>query len=458
MDREPGRSEMIRWGEKPDRNEFRHYMAAAFAAIIAGIVIISFYFIVKRFDGLKASIDAANRVLLPFVFGLAIAFMMNPIMEFFEKYLLKWFLPRKKSEETIRKTRHIIRLISSTVAVIVLVGILVLFFSIVTPQIVSSITYILNHINEQLAGVLDWANQITGKRFEETLMYAKEDENIANFIDNVVDMALKYMKWDEQSAMVSDITSSAMLVGRVIFAFFVGLVAAIYILTDKEIFKGQAKKMVYGVFKPQHANIIMEVARKARDVFYGFIVGKIIDSAIIGLICYISMLILGMPYPVLVAVIVGVTNVIPIFGPYIGAVPTVTIIFFTNPTKGIIFLLYIIILQQVDGNIIGPKILGDSTGLSAFWVLFAIVVGGGMFGVIGMLFAVPMMALIYYICQRIFRYLARKRGLPAETGAYLKLDIVDPVTGKIVMMKARSVEEKPAEHKRFGRKKPEEKQ
>ena len=435
MDREPGRSEMIRWGEKPDRNEFRHYMAAAFAAIIAGIVIISFYFIVKRFDGLKASIDAANRVLLPFVFGLAIAFMMNPIMEFFEKYLLKWFLPRKKSEETIRKTRHIIRLISSTVAVIVLVGILVLFFSIVTPQIVSSITYILNHINEQLAGVLDWANQITGKRFEETLMYAKEDENIANFIDNVVDMALKYMKWDEQSAMVSGITSSAMLVGRVIFAFFVGLVAAIYILTDKEIFKGQAKKMVYG-----------------------FIVGKIIDSAIIGLICYVSMLILGMPYPVLVAVIVGVTNVIPIFGPYIGAVPTVTIIFFTNPTKGIIFLLYIIILQQVDGNIIGPKILGDSTGLSAFWVLFAIVVGGGMFGVIGMLFAVPMMALIYYICQRIFRYLARKRGLPAETGAYLKLDIVDPVTGKIVMMKARSVEEKPAEHKRFGRKKPEEKQ
>ena len=154
-----------------------------------------------------------------------------------------------------------------------------------------------------------------------------------------------------------------------IFAFFVGLVAAIYILTDKEIFKGQAKKMVYGVFKPQHANIIMEVARKARDVFYGFIVGKIIDSAIIGLICYISMLILGMPYPVLVAVIVGVTNVIPIFGPYIGAVQTVTIIFFTNPTKGIIFLLYIIILQQVDGNIIGPKILGDSTGLSAFFVL-----------------------------------------------------------------------------------------
>jgi predicted PurR-regulated permease PerM len=169
----------------------------------------------------------------------------------------------------------------------------------------------------------------------------------------------------------------------------------------------------------------MEIYRKAADIFYGFLIGKLIDSAIIGLICYVVMMILRMPYPLLVSVIIGVTNIIPVFGPYIGAVPTVIIIFLTEPMQGIYFLIFVIILQQVDGNIIGPKILGDSTGLSSFWVVVAIVVGGGLFGFPGMLLGVPTMALLYYLIGRFSKYLLRKRNLPVETEDYVNLERVD---------------------------------
>ncbi len=431
----PNGTESGRLEKKIDRSELRQYLPKSIAAIITGMIIIAFYFMIKNFSGLRAAINTANRVLLPFFIGFVLAFLMNPIMEFFEKRLKKLFLKDELTDEKRRKKKHSLRIWSSILALIVLIGLIVLFFYAVTPQIFSSISFIVNNIVDQLKSVLDWADGITGQRFHDALMNAKESENIENFLNTVVDYVRQYLNWGEQSEMVAAITSSAMQVGRYIVAFFVGLVAALYILIDKERFKGQTKKIVFGVFSPKIANIIMEVARKARSVFYGFIVGKIIDSLIVGVICYISMLVLNMPYPVLVAVIIGVTNIIPVFGPYIGAVPTVIIIFFMNPTKGIIFLVYIIILQQIDGNFIGPKVLGDSTGLSAFWVLFAITVGGGLFGIIGMLIGVPTMAMIYYIFQRIFNHLAYKRGLPVETESYYKADIVDPETRELVMMK-----------------------
>jgi predicted PurR-regulated permease PerM len=240
------------------------------------------------------------------------------------------------------------------------------------------------------------------------------------------------MNWNGQSEMYRQITDSVIGIGRYIAAFLIGLFVAVYFLMDKEKYKSISKKMLFGIFPSRVANPIMDVMIKAKEIFYGFFVGKIIDSVIIGFICYACMIIFKWPYPVLVSVIIGVTNIIPVFGPYIGAVPTVLIIFFTNPMQGIYFLIYILVLQQLDGNVIGPKILGDSTGVDAFWVLFAIVVGGGFFGFMGMLLGVPVVALLYYILSKVFVYLARKRGLPIKTAVYENVREYDEAKGELV--------------------------
>ena len=166
-------------------------------------------------------------------------------------------------------------------------------------------------------------------------------------------------------------------------------------------------------------------------MFGGFVSGKILDSAIIGVICYFGLVILRVPYSLLVAVIVGVTNVIPFFGPLIGAVPCFVLIGLADPIKGLYFLIFVLVLQQVDGNIIGPKILGDSTGLSSFWVIFAILVGGGLFGFMGMLFGVPTFAVIYYFIGEVVEYILRRRKLPEETNAYIRMQNVDTKTREL---------------------------
>ena len=181
---------------------------------------------------------------------------------------------------------------------------------------------------------------------------------------------------------------------------------------------GQCRKIVYAFNTPRRANIILHIASKTNKTFSGFIIGKIIDSAIIGVLCFIGLTILKMPYTLLVSVIVGVTNVIPVFGPYIGAIPSTILILLVDPMKGLYFVIFIFLLQQLDGNVIGPMILGDSTGLSAFWVMFAILIGGGLFGLGGMIVGVPTFAVIYYIIKMLIQQKLEQKNLPIETENY----------------------------------------
>ena len=194
----------------------------------------------------------------------------------------------------------------------------------------------------------------------------------------------------------------------------------------------QSKKIIYSIFKPKTGNVIIETCQKASEIFGGFITGKIIDSIIIGIIAYIGCLILRIPSAVLVAVIVGVTNVIPVFGPFIGAIPSLIIVVLQSPLHALYLLIFIIILQQVDGNIIGPKILGSSTGLSSFWVMFAILVGGGCFGFVGMLLGVPVFAVIYYIIRRVVNHSLRKKKLPERTKEYVEMVAVNEKNNELV--------------------------
>lgn len=230
---------------------------------------------------------------------------------------------------------------------------------------------------------------------------------------------------------LASITTGVISALKMLFNFVIGLVIAVYLLIGKETFVGQGKKIVYAVLPSKYGNVVIHTMRITNQMFGGFVSGKILDSVIIGVICYVGLMILGMPYSLLVAVIVGVTNVIPFFGPFIGAVPSFILIALAEPVKGLYFLIFVLALQQVDGNIIGPKILGDSTGLSSFWVVFAILVGGGLFGFMGMLLGVPTFAVIYYLIREAVAYILRRRSLPEETRDYIRMRNVDIETGKL---------------------------
>lgn len=414
-----------------EKAKLRQIFVIAGVTLFTSCCIILFYFCVKRYEGLGQGWDKFVGVWQAIIIGFILAFLMNPFMEFFEKRLLPFFQRHCKNQVKAKKT---VRMISSLISLVIVVGIVVLTLVAILPELIRTIEFLFNNLGKQIDGVLDWANEITRGKYEKAILGAK-----GSAADKAIDEALdKGAKWFKEYINVGSkdgiamIASSVISVGKFFVNILVGIFVSVYVLCSKETFKGQAKKIIYGVMKTEHANVLMEINRKAADIFYGFIIGKLIDSLIIGIICYVCMLIMKMPYALLCSIIVGVTNIIPVFGPYIGAVPTVIIIFLTEPMQGIYFLIFVIILQQIDGNAIGPKILGDSTGLSAFWVVVAIVVGGGLFGVPGMLIGVPTMALIYYLCGRFAKHLLRKKHLPEDTADYINLDYVDTKTHQLV--------------------------
>lgn len=253
----------------------------------------------------------------------------------------------------------------------------------------------------------------------------KEQSPVGAIVENILNHASENIQnWiqtdllRQMNVLMTNITTGAINVLSEVFNFLVGCIVSVYMLFGKETFAAQIKKMLYAGMQVERANMVLHITRKSNEIFGGFIIGKIIDSAIIGVLCFIGITILDMPYILLVSVIVGVTNVIPFFGPYIGAIPSTILIALADPLKGLYFLIFIIALQQLDGNVIGPKILGNSTGLSAFWVVFSILLGGGLFGFIGMIIGVPTFAVIYYIVKMVVEEKLKKKKLPPDTEHY----------------------------------------
>lgn len=406
--------------------DIRPYLAMGLTAILVVIVCIAIFFLVYRFQGLSDEIGKVIRSLQSILIGFVLAYLLNPIMKAFERLFNKHMY--KGKEKTVQQKRKI-RAISVACAMAVFFAIIAVLISLIVPELVKSIEELVMTMNDKVQSLTDWIDRIL-----------KQDSPLAGRLDTLVADASKYLeKWLQenvlkQSDWIASVTTGVYNVIRTIFNVIIGFIISVYVLMTKETFIGQLKKIIYAVFRPKWGNVVMEVVRKADDVFGGFFIGKIIDSLIIGGICFVALYILRMPYVVLVSVVVGVTNVIPFFGPYIGAIPSVVLIFLVDPIKGLYFIIFIIILQQVDGNIIGPKILGDTTGLSPFWVIFAILLFGGSFGVLGMLFGVPIFAVIYYVVKRIVEHILSARKLPRETVDYIHLQSVDVKTNKTKML------------------------
>ncbi len=301
------------------------------------------------------------------------------------------------------------------------------------PELIKSIQNMMVNLPSEFNDFSDWVDE-----------FMAEDSQMANWLATLgIDLISigEYLEKIFQNQIlpqlktymtyVASFTTGVISAFRMFFNFVIGLVIALYLLVGKETFIGQGKKILYAVLPAKAGNNALRLLRVSHQLFGGFISGKIVDSAIIGVICYVGLIILKIPYSLLVAAIVGVTNVVPFFGPFIGAVPSFILIALAEPMKGLYFLVFVLALQQVDGNIIGPKILGDSTGLSSFWVIFAILVGGGLFGFMGMLFGVPTFAVIYWLIREIVAYTLRKRRLPEETRDYIKMENVDIKSGKL---------------------------
>ena len=400
-------------------------LVIVFAAIL-------FFFILYRFDVLWSGISMVFRVLRPLLIGCVFAFLMNPMMGFMERHILSFWSKRGKGPG--KKGRNAVRVLCVVLSAVILVGLVAAFFSFVAPQFYEAVRDLMEHLDEKIIGVIDWADELTGYQFTDAMQDAKTSGQIELGISNAVTWITNYLNVDINDSQ--NLIFTATSVGTDVIMLFVrvliGLFLAIYILIFKESYKGHIKRLMYALLPIGRANSALETARKANEIFYGFIIGKILDSAIIGLICYFSMLIMRMPYPILCSFVVGVTNVIPVFGPYIGATPTVILIFVTDPPKGIMFLIYILILQQIDGNLIGPKILGDSTGITSFWVIIAVVVGGSLFGFIGMLIGVPALALILYMIDRYTGRKVQKKHLPVASAQYIEVDHIDSSSGELV--------------------------
>ena len=410
--------------------DLKKYVVIATVTFLTFCCCILFFFFIYRYHGFAEYWQKLMGILQPVIMGCIVAYLLNPVMGFLEGHLFRYFKPRVKEE---RKAKKMARSFGTVGAIVFFLLIIFLLLYMMIPELMKSIQNMMVNLPKELDDFDRWLGDLMeeGSPFVDWLSVLGVDLSSAgSYVEALLQKQI-LPQINTYLTYVASFTTGVISAFKMLFNFIVGLVIAIYLLIGKETFIGQGKKIVYAALPSRFGNVVIRTMRVTNQMFGGFISGKILDSAIIGVICYVGLMIMQMPYSLLVAVIVGVTNVIPFFGPLIGAVPGFVLIVLAEPVKGLYFLIFVLVLQQVDGNIIGPKILGDSTGLSAFWVVFAILVGGGLFGFMGMLLGVPTFAVIYYLIREIVAYILKKRKLPEGTREYIHMHNVDIETGKL---------------------------
>lgn len=397
----------------------KKYLYQGITAFLVVACCILFFFAIFRLDSIWGTVKRIFGILQPIVYGLVIAYLIHPIVKFCEKRLIRLFGKRFKNEGRIKKASRIIGIIF---AIVIVVFLLVVLGQMVIPELAGSIAAMMRDLPDQIESFVGWITGLIQEDTETARTISEVFEKISDYLENLFQTSniLSYL-----NNIAAVLTNSVVGIFNIIYNLLIGIIVSVYVLLSKEVFTGQAKKMMYAAFPTRRANKILETVRESDRIFGGFISGKLVDSLIIGVLCFIVCSLLKMPYTLLVSVIVGVTNVIPFFGPYIGAVPSAFLILMADFKMGIIFIIFIILLQQLDGNVIGPKILGQSTGLSAFWVVFSILLGGGLFGIVGMLIGVPTFAVIYHIVKSIVEERLAGKGLPGKSEEYTRVRLIE---------------------------------
>lgn len=403
----------------------------AFLVVVACIVC---YFAILRFDYIAELSGEIISIIQPIIYGLVLAYLLNPIVKIVEKYVKIFLGHFIKNEKFIHKTGRSIGIFSSLIFAIAVVSALI---NMLLPELIESIMDLVEKLPSQMESL-----------FKTISTFQRGDKQLNQFVQDLLLQAsdaletwVKTNLFEKTNMLMASVTSGVISVVSGVLDVVVGIIVSIYVLYSKEQFQAQCRKLIYAILPAKRANVTLHIMHKSNEIFGGFIIGKIIDSAIIGVLCFIGVSLLDMPYALLVSVFVGVTNVIPYFGPFIGAIPSAILIMIVDPIKGLYFIIFILLLQQLDGNIIGPTILGDSTGLSAFWVVFAILVGGGLFGIFGMIVGVPTFAVLYYIAELFITQRLEKKNLPTATACYDEMSYVDD-EGNYVKVQEEMKEEK----------------
>lgn len=420
----------FRWDKK-----YLYWGITAFSVIACAIL---FYMALNYLPAIGKALGTLLHILSPFIWGLAITYLLTPLMRSLEKGVFRPLAERLYKKSKKSKGERLARNLSVLVSEIVLLALIVALIYLILPQLYSSIETIVSNSNTYINNITTWITKLL-EDYPEILNYATSVLGEVN--ENVFDWA-KNTLLPGLGNLLTNVTAGVYYVVMGVYNLIIGVIVSVYILGNIEGFTARAKRLLYSVFSIETAEKIREGIAFTDKTFMGFINGKLLDSAIIGLICYIGCAILNMPYALLVSVIVGVTNVIPFFGPFIGAVPSAIIILMVDPFKCLIFVVFIIVLQQVDGNIIGPKILGSSIGINGFWVMFSIILGAGLFGFWGMLLGVPVFVVIYTGINILVERKLKASDLPWETADYENMDHIDPITRNVVKKTSGNGEEK----------------
>lgn len=384
---------------------------------IVGALLIIFNQIVGNYESFSEGVGTIKTIISPFIYGFVMAYLLSPIYNATVRGLYKLLGKYFKNKQRLFS---FCKLVASIVAVVCLIGAVAGLIALIVPQVIESLTGILKSLPQRLTQLSALFNDITSKMDNKRLAM-KMSEIYAQVQTNLIELAQTKLL-PGMGTLVGQVSTQVLLTLKTMMNVMIGVMACVYMLNSKERFQGQFKKVILATLPKEKAEAVFDFAKFTNRTFGGFINGKIIDSIIIGIICFILMKIFGFPYPILISAIIGITNVIPFFGPFIGAIPAAIIILLVSPMYSLYFLILIFILQQVDGNIIGPAILGNTTGIASFWVLFSIVIGGGLFGFIGMVLGVPVFAIIYYYFSRSINKRLEAKGLEFRTDSYEDLN------------------------------------
>ena len=399
----------------------KYYFKWGLTVFLTVCAILVFYDVFYKGGTLLGFFNKLTSTLAPVLYGFAMAYLLSPIVNWLERLIRlgwsKWSLTREK---TLR--RGWLRAVSILITWAIVSYAVYLLMSVLVPQLIDSITTLINNAESYYNQIYDWADNLL-----------KKNPNISNWVrlnleryyqDALSLLTEKILPGAQQ--MLTSVTGGVIssILGVVVFAknLIIGIIISVYLLAMKEQSLARCCKLLYGVLSERAANLIMRGTRRTDEIFSGFVRGKLLDSLIIGILCFIGGSILNLPYTPLVSVVVGVTNIIPFFGPFLGAIPSAFLILLVSPKQCLIFIIFVIVLQQFDGNILGPKILGSATGISSFWVVVTILLGGGFFGVLGMFLGVPVFACLQELIKHLIDRRLTQRNMPTEAYAYVGRD------------------------------------
>lgn len=393
-------------------NKYIYAGITAFCVLMAALICAFLFF---NFESVMGVIGKINSALMPIYIGLAIAYLLSPLVNIVERNV---FIPLFRK---LIKKRKIIRSVSRiiSVAIVLIMALAVIFWltMLVLPEVLDSMINLANSLPGYYHNLVETVQELGGKH-PEIAQYLKETSET---------IYLQLISWMQNeliptsTEILGSLSDGLINALGVLINVVIGIIISIYLMASKELFCAQAKRMLFSILPQKYAQMTLEIGKDVNRSFAKFFSGKIIDSIIVAIITFIALNIADIPYTALISVLIGVTNVIPFFGQYIGAIPSAFLVFLVSPVKGIVFVVLIIVILQVDGNIIGPKIIGESIGLGSFWILFAILVFGSLFGVIGMICAVPVFAVVYKTIKNWSARRLKNKGLPQDTASYRRM-------------------------------------